>query len=380
MMPYKKKDLCRNFQRGSCQYGERCKFLHVTQQQPNPFGFGVQNNPQSKGTNNYNFGNKQNQSKPFENKWTRFSPITGGGVPASRQPDNQPLSANHKCSDPDSCKRIIAEDFELERPLWKFTCYGHWKNAPCDIVGDISYEELRAAAYDDAKCGSSLHSIVERERNLLNSNLMKFDNLLRNPYTGPCNSALSSQSPFPAASPNAFSPTPQDSAAPSLSSFNQVGSLVNMGFGTRPSTPSNNAFGQPSSFPNSSQTSSAFGTNNFPSASGGLFDNQFPPAQAIRSPFTSGMTSLSNNGVVGFGSNKISTPIFATHNPLFGNQSSIPSGGPVSTSTAAEQATTNIQMVKNLQNGAVLGDTSVWLKVKWIPGEIPEEAPPDAFV
>lgn len=74
---------------------------------------------------------------------------------------------------------------------------------------------------------------VERERNLLNSNLMKFDNLLRNPYTGPCNSALSSQSPFPAASPNAFSPTPQDSAAPSLSSFNQVGSLVNMGFGTR---------------------------------------------------------------------------------------------------------------------------------------------------
>ncbi|KAH9806602.1 zinc finger CCCH domain-containing protein 16 [Citrus sinensis] len=379
MMPYKKKDLCRNFQRGSCQYGERCKFLHVTQQQPNPFGFGVQNNPQSKGTNNYNFGNKQNQSKPFENKWTRFSPITGGGVPASRQPDNQPLSANHKCSDPDSCKRIIAEDFELERPLWKFTCYGHWKNAPCDIVGDISYEELRAAAYDDAKRGSSLHSIVERERNLLNSNLMKFDNLLRNPYTGPCNSALSSQSPFPAASPNAFSPTPQDSAAPSLSSFNQVGSLVNMGFGTRPSTPSNNAFGQPSSFPNSSQTSNAFGTNNFPSASG-LFDNQFPPAQAIRSPFTSGMTSLSNNGVVGFGSNKISTPIFVTHNPLFGNPSSIPSGGPVSTSTAAEQATTNIQMVKNLQNGAVLGDTSVWLKVKWIPGEIPEEAPPDAFV
>ncbi|XP_024034379.1 zinc finger CCCH domain-containing protein 16 isoform X3 [Citrus clementina] len=362
MMPYKKKDLCRNFQRGSCQYGERCKFLHVTQQQPNPFGFGVQNNPQSKGTNNYNFGNKQNQSKPFENKWTRFSPITGGGVPASRQPDNQPQSANHKCSDPDSCKRIIAEDFELERPLWKLTCYGHWKNI-----------EAKEAEWDFPRK-------VERERNLLNSNLMKFDNLLRNPYTGPCNSALSGQSPFAAASPNAFSPTPQDSTAPSLSSFNQVGSLVNMGFGTRPSTPSNNAFGQPSSFPNSSQTSSAFGTNNFPSASGGLFDNQFPPAQAIRSPFTSGMTSLSNNGVVGFGSNKISTPIFATHNPLFGNQSSIPSGGPVSTSTAAEQATTNIQMVKNLQNGAVLGDTSVWLKVKWIPGEIPEEAPPDAFV
>lgn len=64
----------------SCQYGERCKFLHVIQQQPksnafgfgtqatshqqqkpNPFGFGVQNNAQSKGVND--FGNKQSQFK-----------------------------------------------------------------------------------------------------------------------------------------------------------------------------------------------------------------------------------------------------------------------------------------------------------------------------
>lgn len=31
-----------------------------------------------------------------------------------------------------------------------------------DIIGDISYEELRAAAYDDAKCGLSLQSIVRK--------------------------------------------------------------------------------------------------------------------------------------------------------------------------------------------------------------------------
>lgn len=31
---------------------------------------------------------------------------------------------------------------------------------PCDIVGDISYEELRTAAYDDAKRGLSVQAIV----------------------------------------------------------------------------------------------------------------------------------------------------------------------------------------------------------------------------
>lgn len=33
-------------------------------------------------------------------------------------------------------------------------------SAPCDIVGDISYEELRAAAYEDNKKGMSLPQIV----------------------------------------------------------------------------------------------------------------------------------------------------------------------------------------------------------------------------
>lgn len=36
-----------------------------------------------------------------------------------------------------------------------FICSG-----PCDIVGDTSYDELRALAYDDAKHGKSLPSIV----------------------------------------------------------------------------------------------------------------------------------------------------------------------------------------------------------------------------
>ncbi|TYH75317.1 hypothetical protein ES332_D04G011300v1 [Gossypium tomentosum] len=250
---HNKKEACRNFQRGSCQYGERCKFLHVIQQQPksnafgfgtqaishqqqkpNPFGFGVQNNAQSKGAND--FGNKQSQ---FKNTWTRSS--ASSGAPSLRQPDNQPQATNHRCNDPESCKRIIAEDFEHETPLWKLTCYSHWKNSPCDIVGDVSYEELRAAAYDDAKRGLSLQSIIERERNLLNSKLVEFENFLRNPYRGPAGSAAAQQIPFPGATTIVLSPTtqntvsPQSNVPPSVSSFSQLGASLNTGFSPGPS-------------------------------------------------------------------------------------------------------------------------------------------------
>ncbi|XP_034695998.1 zinc finger CCCH domain-containing protein 16 isoform X2 [Vitis riparia] len=313
----RKKEPCRNFQRGSCQYGERCKFLHVTQQQPkpnvsgfgaqtssnfqhtnvqqqksNPFGFGVQSNSLPTGATD--FGSKQNHFKPFENKWTRFSPLTTGTSSSSRQSDNQAQPANHKCTDPESCKRQIVEDFEHERPIWKLTCYGHCKSAPCDIVGDISYEELRLAAYDDAGRGLNLQSIVERERSLLNSKLIEFDSLLRKPYAAPPNSTLAIQSPAP--NPDASSLTAQNNTPPSASSFSQLSTSPNMGFGTRPSTPSNNAFGQSNSFQFSSQTSGAFGTNNLAFGNAGSFGSQLP-VQMHGSPLPSNTAGFSHNNM-----------------------------------------------------------------------------------
>nr|GEV54816.1 zinc finger CCCH domain-containing protein 16-like isoform X1 [Tanacetum cinerariifolium] len=117
-----------------------------------PFGFGAQNNNQS--------GSKPNQFKPGDNKWSRFSQANGGNSSAPQKQDNQQSAANHTCTDPQSCKRLISEDFEHEKPLWKLTCYGHIKYGPCDIIGDLSFEELRASAYDDAKRGTGVQSIA----------------------------------------------------------------------------------------------------------------------------------------------------------------------------------------------------------------------------
>ncbi|XP_058205609.1 zinc finger CCCH domain-containing protein 46 isoform X2 [Rhododendron vialii] len=367
-----RKEPCRNFQRGSCQYGERCKFLHVTQQQPkanvfgygvqsstqlqrsnlqqhkpNSLGFGVQGSPQARGANG--FGSKQDQFKPYENTWTRFSPINAGGFQASQQPDNQPPTAHHKCTDPELCKGQISEDFQHERPLWKLTCYGHGKSSPCDISGDISFEELRAAAYDDAKRGLSLQSIVERERTLLNTKLLEFESLLRNPYVVPL--ANASRSVFPGATHSVSSLNAQNSTPPPVSSFSQLGASLNTGFGTRLATPSENAF---HSAENSSQTTSVFGTNNSPfgtagshgsqprNQSFGAMSPQIPSSASIQSPILSKMLNS---------------------NP-----------------TAIGQLSENVDLSDNMpkQNGSV--DDNIWLKEEWISGEIPEEAPPDRYI
>nr|XP_009798992.1 PREDICTED: zinc finger CCCH domain-containing protein 16 isoform X3 [Nicotiana sylvestris] len=364
-----RKEPCRNFLRGSCQYGERCKFLHVAQQQPkpnpfgfgsqpsnfqstnlqqtksNPYGFGVQNNFQPRGSND--LGPKQSQYKPFENKWTRS---TSTNSSSSRQSDNQPVAPNHTCTDSDSCRRQIMEDFNNEKPMWLLTCYGHRKNGPCDVIGDVSYDELRAAAYDDAKRGQSLMSIVERERNMLNSKAAEFENLLRNyvapstsvpnaqsPFPGAApNASLSAQSPFPVTTPNASlsaqSPFPgaapnaslsaQSSFPPSASSFSQLGALLNTGASAAPT----NTFGQPSPLGNSVKTSSsssganAFSFGNAGSGSFG-FGSQVT-SQSHQNPFTPSNISASSER------NPFSTSITSQHfpNPSGGQLPTTPQG------------------------------------------------------
>ncbi|XP_009798986.1 zinc finger CCCH domain-containing protein 46 isoform X2 [Nicotiana tabacum] len=413
-----RKEPCRNFLRGSCQYGERCKFLHVAQQQPkpnpfgfgsqpsnfqstnlqqtksNPYGFGVQNNFQPRGSND--LGPKQSQYKPFENKWTRS---TSTNSSSSRQSDNQPVAPNHTCTDSDSCRRQIMEDFNNEKPMWLLTCYGHRKNGPCDVIGDVSYDELRAAAYDDAKRGQSLMSIVERERNMLNSKAAEFENLLRNyvapstsvpnaqsPFPGAApNASLSAQSPFPVTTPNASlsaqSPFPgaapnaslsaQSSFPPSASSFSQLGALLNTGASAAPT----NTFGQPSPLGNSVKTSSSSsGANAFSFGNAGSFGfGSQVTSQSHQNPFTPSNISASSER------NPFSTSITSQHfpNPSGGQLPTTPQGN-FSASVAVSPV--NINLTNAASTEEFSGDNSIWAKKEWKIGEIPEEAPPDKYI
>lgn len=72
---------------------------------------------------------------------------------------------------------------------------------------------------------------VERERTLLNSKLLEFESLLRNPYVVPL--AGATKSAFSGASQNVSSLNAQNSTPPLVSSFSQLGASLNTGFGTR---------------------------------------------------------------------------------------------------------------------------------------------------
>ncbi|CAN6935807.1 unnamed protein product [Brassica oleracea] len=398
-----RKELCRNFQQGSCRYGERCRYLHPQQTIPNnPFGFGTQQQQNKTSNNPFGFGvqggsnsNRPNQSQqPFQNTWQRNpSSGSGGASSSTQQSSKQTQQADHKCTDPAACKRVIQEDLKNERPMWKLTCYAHCKHLPCDVSGDISYEELRAMAYEESKRGVPLQSIVERERNLQNAKVAEFENFLRSPYRG---AATSNQTP------SIFPPATQVNASPGgFSAFNQQPALF-------PNT--NAGGGTPNPFGRFNQQPNAFSVNTpqpAPSGPSGFLSqpSSFGPGPAAPSgfqpsvsfkPASFGPGPVAPSGFqsqpASFGPGPgLSTPpqnssIFpsVTPTPAFNtnqnNQTGFSFNSPVASFTSPAVDTTNTPSGTELQAGGAPVDSSIWLKEKWNPGEIPEQAPPDAFV
>lgn len=409
-------ELCRNFQRGSCHYGSRCKFLHPTQQQSsNPYGFGVQNLSQPK--SGFSFGaNNQNQQKASE-RGSHFLPLSGAGSLGSRQNDSQSQLSIHTCTDPNICKKQIIEDFKNEQPLWKLTCYGHWKYLPCDITGDISYEELRFSAYEDSKRGLPLQQIVQKEENLFNLKVEEFNSLLRSPYKIPGNSSrsgfVSSSAPFSIPSESGF-PSNTTASIPSVgpfgstagggyqpsAGFGNTSSLFNSGFGntlpavgSQAQNPNHSPFGNASAFPtnppiqqspNSSSFNFGIGNAAFgiagPSPSQGASQNPFGDASSMKSfnlqnsgnsfsnnPFPSAATNLT---ISNFGNQSGQAP-----NTLTGPQT-LPgtSGQPFMNITP--MAPLGSEFPSNLQISTQSRQDNIWLKSTWNVGEIPEDEPP----
>ncbi|KQK17442.1 zinc finger CCCH domain-containing protein 46 [Brachypodium distachyon] len=396
----RRQELCRNFQRGSCKYGAQCRFVHASSNQqqqqaakPNPFGFGTSSRQQQPfGTqsqqqpqpNPFGFGvqagaaqsrNAPGPAKPFQNKWVRDASAP------TKQPEAQPApqAAHTSCTDPESCKQQISDDFKNETPLWKLTCYAHLRSGPCDIVGDVSYEELRAKAYEEGKRGHPLQSIIEGERNLQNAKLMEFTNLLNNarPSQTPSFPTVGS---FPAVKNTSSFGGSQTNGPPVFSSFSQIGAATNFGSGLRtatPGVPTNALFGQSTQPAFGQSTQPAFGQSTQPTfgqsaqstfGSGGMKFGVPDASQTSRQPFgTLQGSSMSSN------SNFPKSPSSSVHQRDIDRQSMELLNGMTARTSAMNQAPVEDNRNENK-------DDSIWLKEKWAIGEIPLDEPPQRHI
>lgn len=391
--------LCREFLRGSCRFGSRCKFSHNTSQQPrqqstNPFGFGVEN---------------QGQQQPKGANY--YSPLA-----SQRQDKNQSQAAvkEHRCNDPKECKLQIKEDLEHELPVfWRLTCYAHGKFLPNDIVTDVSFEELRAHAYAAGKQGMSFDSVVQNERSMFAAKKREFDSLLNNPYSGPASSGSHgfTNSPLQQKASNmsfgtvtpVFPSSPFNTSnsppGPAQDPFQSMGGLSGSGGGKESS---GFTFGLGASSGTAKSNSLLPLSPPAPGFSFGMRPSEPGPSMQASSP--QNVFSSSSQPFSGFGQSSFN------FNPTIGNPSGAPlnlfgSSSPFQAVNETEMSDSLLshsqsnaggknleasmtQMLADLTNhtpsahfsqqheGPPDGKADIWLKSKWDLGEIPEEEPP----
>ncbi|KAG0558815.1 hypothetical protein KC19_10G057300 [Ceratodon purpureus] len=402
------RQICRDFQRGNCRFGTRCKFLHQT-------------GPTQQ--NAYNSGPKQTQQQGFgTNRFGAFN----GAPNNQRAPQQQTAPAkDHKCGNPKVCQDQIKEDVTTEQPTyWRLTSYAHWKFLPNDITGDISPEELRALAYSNAKQGASTQQIIQNEQSLVAAKMAEFEALQRNPYRGPATQALggfqqgaTQPSPFgSSAGAGTFSGfgTPQNQTAAPAGGFGQPQTMFGVPITATPQTGGgfSNAFGKTSTNPKLSPSpfqpsgfgqNSQFGQTGFGSQApknifgsqaqnNNIFGTQAQPSPGNgNSVFGGGFgtqSSLQPANVmnpVGFGSSPFTNSASFGSSPFAVPAATPQSSTPAATPQPITPAVTTPMTPNTLGPGSLpphsvqtVGADGIWQKDTWKLGEIPEEEPPES--
>ena len=96
-----------------------------------------------------------------------LTPQTHNQAPQSNNYNNQRGGGGGSKETEASPRETVATDFATEQPLWLLSCYGHRREGPCDLTGDVSFEEARWKFFSDRANGVPDYKLVEEFKGAL---------------------------------------------------------------------------------------------------------------------------------------------------------------------------------------------------------------------
>ncbi|KAK0101541.1 hypothetical protein ONS95_006708 [Cadophora gregata] len=245
--------VCKFWQQGSCRNGDRCKFLHTDNSNPN-------NQPLPNGNRYAALQGDRFGSRASSNGYQ------GGSARAASPSRELPYSLD---------KKTIQVDLTSEKPQWILSAYGPGRHAPAQLFGgpmrEHSFEEMRLLHYMAVAEGNPQQAVQAAER-LWQASEQQIQTAANN-IDGAINFIISSEKEHPnridivrggqvgaGFQPNPFNGQP---------SFQQQSPVANPFAGASQSSQGAPAFGAPSALGGAFGQTSALGqkTNAFGTAS-----------------------------------------------------------------------------------------------------------------
>eukprot|EP00884_Botryococcus_braunii_P018457 jgi/Botrbrau1/5295/Bobra.0391s0016.3 len=127
------------------------------------------------------FGSTQNQNQGGMSRSTnRFAALGNAGGWNNTEGSHSGVQRQQGDRRQD-WRLVVKDDMTNEQPMWPYTCYAHERNGPNDILGDVSFEEVRWAEQQALASGTNASILVSQFQRAVAERQQQFQKMLKSP-------------------------------------------------------------------------------------------------------------------------------------------------------------------------------------------------------